>query len=74
MISVVRDLTGLIGLAEQVKFMEAQVALLLTDNETTEQLPAATSSVKVTDVGVGDLLAAWAVSAASAGATATKAR
>ena len=56
MIPVVRDLTGLIGLAEQVKFKEAQVALLLTDNETTEQLAAATGSVKVTDVGVGGLL------------------
>lgn len=55
MISVVRDLTGLIGLAEQVQFKEAQVALLLTDNETTEQLAAATGSVKVTDVGVGAL-------------------
>ena len=29
----------------------------MTDNETTEQLAAATGSVKVTDVGVGGLLA-----------------
>jgi curli biogenesis system outer membrane secretion channel CsgG len=56
MIPVLRDLTVLIGLAEQVKLKEAQVALLLTDNQTTEQLAAATGSVRVTDVGVGGLL------------------
>lgn len=56
MIPILRDLSGLIGLAEQVKIKEAQVALLLTDNQTTEQLAAATGSVKVTDVGVGGLL------------------
>jgi curli biogenesis system outer membrane secretion channel CsgG len=57
MIPVLRDIVGLVGLIEQVKFKEAQVALLLTDNETTEQLAAATGSVKVTDVGMGGLLA-----------------
>jgi curli biogenesis system outer membrane secretion channel CsgG len=56
MIPVLRDVAGLVGFAEQVKFKEAQVALLLTDNQTTEQLAAATGSVKVTDVGVGGLL------------------
>lgn len=56
MIPVLRDLSGLMGFAEQVKFKEAQVALLLTDNQTTEQLAAATGSVKVTDVGMGGLL------------------
>lgn len=41
------------GYAEQVKFKEAQVALLLTDNETTEQLAAATGSARATDLGLG---------------------
>lgn len=44
---------GLAGIAEQVKFKEAQVALLLTDNETTEQLAAATGAARTTDLGVG---------------------
>ena len=35
-IPVVRDLGALIGIVEQIKFKEAQVALLLTDNETTD--------------------------------------
>lgn len=52
-----RNIAGLAGLVDQVKMKEAQVALLLTDNETTEQLAAATGSVKVTDLGVGGLLA-----------------
>lgn len=49
-------LNKLAGYAEQVKLKEAQVALLLTDNETTEQVAAATGSVRVTDLGVGGLL------------------
>lgn len=49
-------LNKLVGLAEQVKLKEAQVTLLLTDNETTEQLAAATGSVQVTDLGMGGLL------------------
>ncbi len=44
---------GLAGAAEQVKLKEAQVALLLTDNETTEQIAAATGSARATDLGVG---------------------
>ncbi|NYG33258.1 curli production assembly/transport component CsgG [Sphaerotilus montanus] len=56
MIPVLRDLVGLVGLAEQVKLKEAQVALLLSDNETTEQVAASTGSVRVTDLGVGGLL------------------
>lgn len=56
MIPVLRDFVGLIGLVEQVKFKEAQVALLLTDNETTEQLAAATGSARATDLGVGGLV------------------
>lgn len=43
------------GAAEQVKFKEAQVVLLLTDNETTEQLAAATGAARSTDLGLGGL-------------------
>lgn len=55
MIPVLRDIGGLVGLVEQVKFKEAQVALLLTDNETTEQLSAATGAARTTDLGLGGL-------------------
>lgn len=44
------------GAAEQVKFKEAQVVLLLTDNETTEQLSSATGAARTTDLGVGGLV------------------
>jgi curli biogenesis system outer membrane secretion channel CsgG len=54
-IPVVQDLGALIGLVEQIKFKEAQVALLLTDNETTEQVSAATGSARTTDLGLGGL-------------------
>jgi hypothetical protein len=47
---------GLAGMAEQVKLKEAQVALLLTDNETTEQIAAATGAARTTDLGVGGLV------------------
>lgn len=43
------------GAAEQVKLKEAQVVLLLTDNETTEQLSAATGAARSTDLGMGGL-------------------
>ena len=43
------------GLAAQVKFKEAQVVLLLTDNETTEQLSSSTGSARTTDLGIGGL-------------------
>jgi hypothetical protein len=49
-------LRNFVGAAEQVKLKEAQVTLLLTDNETTEQVAAATGSVRVTDLGVGGLV------------------
>lgn len=49
-------LNKFVAAAEQVKLKEAQVALLLTDNETTEQLAAATGSVRVTDLGMGGLV------------------
>ncbi len=54
-IPVVRDLGALIGIVEQIKFKEAQVALLLTDNETTEQVSAATGAARTTDLGLGGL-------------------
>ncbi len=54
-IPVVRDLGALIGIVEQIKFKEAQVALLLTDNETTEQVAAATGAARTTDLGLGGL-------------------
>lgn len=46
-------LNKLVGAAEQVKMKQAQAALLLTDNETTEQVAAATGSVEVADLGMG---------------------
>lgn len=55
------------GLAEQVKVKEAQVALLLTDNETTEQVAAATGSARATDLGVGGFMAGRLGGAAGAG-------
>ncbi|WP_423453913.1 CsgG/HfaB family protein [Ottowia sp. VDI28] len=56
MIPVLRDIAGLAGIAEQVKFKEAQTALLLSDNETTEQVAAATGSVRTTDLGIGGVM------------------
>ena len=55
MIPVLRDIAGLAGLVEQVKFKEAQTALLLSDNETTEQVAAATGSARTTDLGVAGI-------------------
>jgi len=52
-IPVLRDWAGV---ASNVKFKEAQVVLLLTDNETTEQLAAATGAARATDLGVGGLV------------------
>lgn len=56
MIPMLRDIAGLAGVAEQVKFKEAQTALFLTDNETTEQVAAATGSARATDLGVGGVV------------------
>jgi hypothetical protein len=56
LLAMIPGLSALIGVAEQVKFKEAQVALLLTDNETTEQLAAATGSARAADLGVGGVL------------------
>jgi hypothetical protein len=66
-LSRIPGLDQLVGLAEQVKVKEAQVALLLTDNETTEQLAAATGSVRVTDLGMGGLVVGKLGAAAGAG-------
>jgi len=60
-------LNKLVGVADNVKLKEAQVALLLTDNETTEQVAAATGSVRVTDLGMGGLILGRAGGAAGAG-------
>jgi curli biogenesis system outer membrane secretion channel CsgG len=56
-IPVLRDIGGLVGLVEQVKLKEAQVALMLTDNETTEQVVSATGAARTTDLGLGGLMA-----------------
>lgn len=66
-IPVLRDIAGLAGLVEQVKLKEAQVALLLTDNETTEQLAAATGAARTTDLGLGGLVASKLGGAAGIG-------
>jgi len=60
-------LNRFVGVAESVKLKEAQVALLLTDNETTEQLAASTGSVRVTDLGMGGLVLGKLGGAAGAG-------
>ncbi len=60
-------LNKFVGAAEQIKLKEAQVALLLTDNETTEQVAAATGSVRVTDLGMGGLVLGKLGGAAGAG-------
>ena len=52
-IPMLRDWAGVAG---GVKFKEAQVVLLQTGNETTEQLAAATGSARATDLGVGGLV------------------
>ena len=67
MIPVLRDIAGLAGIVEQVKFKEAQTALLLSDNETTEQVAAATGAARTTDLGVGGLVLGRLFSAAVAG-------
>lgn len=67
MIPVLRDMAGLIGLAEQVKLKEAQTALLLSDNETTEQVAAATGSARTTDLGVAGIAFGRLGGAAGAG-------
>lgn len=56
LLNVIPVLRDFAGLASGVKFKEAQVVLLLTDNETTEQLAAATGSARATDLGVGGLV------------------
>jgi curli biogenesis system outer membrane secretion channel CsgG len=67
LLAMIPGLDKLVGAAEQVKLKEAQVALLLTDNETTEQLAASTGSVRVTDLGVGGLVLGKLGGAAGAG-------
>jgi curli biogenesis system outer membrane secretion channel CsgG len=52
-LAAIPGLARFAGAAEQVKMKEAQVVLLLTDNETTEQLSSATGAARTTDLGVG---------------------
>lgn len=44
------------GLAEKVKFKEAQVVLILTDTQTTEQLVSAEGSARATDLGTAGIM------------------
>ncbi len=55
-ISMIPGLRDWAGVASGVKFKEAQVVLLLVDNETTEQVAAATGSAKATDLGMGGFM------------------
>lgn len=66
-LSMIPVLNKLVGVAEQVKLKDAQVTLLLTDNETTEQIAGSTGSVRVTDLGVGGLVLGKLGGAAGAG-------
>lgn len=56
-LAMIPVLNKLAGAAEQVRIKEAQVVLLLTDNETTEQLSSATGAARTTDLGLGGLVA-----------------
>jgi hypothetical protein len=67
LMAMIPFLSQFVGVAEQVKLKDAQVALLLTDNETTEQVAASTGSVRVTDLGVGGLVLGKLGGAAGAG-------
>lgn len=67
LLGMIPVLNKFVGAAEQIKLKEAQVALLLTDNETTEQVAAATGSVRVTDLGMGGLVLGRLGGAAGAG-------
>ena len=51
----------------QAKLKQAQAALLLTDNETTEQIAAATGSVEVADMGISGAMLGKLGGAAGAG-------
>ena len=55
-LAAIPGLNKFAGAAEQVKLKEAQVVLLLTDNETTEQLSAATGAARTTDLGIGGMV------------------
>lgn len=59
------------GLAEKVKFKEAQVVLTLTDTQTTEQLVSAEGSARATDLGTAGLMIGAAGGGGAAGWTNT---
>ncbi len=67
LIAQIPVLKHFVGAAEQVKLKEAQVALMLVDTETTEQVAAATGSVRVTDLGIGGMVLGPLGGAAGAG-------
>ena len=67
LLGMIPVLRNFVGYADKIKFKEAQVSLLLTDNETTEQLAAATGSAKTTDLGLGGLTFGKAGGVAGAG-------
>jgi Curli production assembly/transport component CsgG len=54
-LQMIPGLRDFAGMASNVKFKEAQVVLLLVDNETTEQRAAATGSARATDLGLGGI-------------------
>ncbi len=56
LLQMIPGLRDFAGAAANVKFKEAQVVLLLVDNETTEQLAAATGSARATDLGLGGFM------------------
>lgn len=53
LLAQIPGLGKLAGAAQNVNFKEAQTVLFLTDNETSEQVAAATGSAQVTDIGAG---------------------
>lgn len=53
LLNLIPGLRDLSGVASHVKIKEAQVVLILVDNETTEQLAVATGSARATDLGLG---------------------
>jgi curli biogenesis system outer membrane secretion channel CsgG len=67
LLAAIPYLNKLVGAAEQVKLKQAQVTLLLTDNETTEQVAASTGSVEVADLGMGGAMLGKVGGAAGAG-------
>lgn len=66
-LAMIPFLSQFAGAAEHVRFKEAQVVLLLTDNETTEQLSSSTGAARSTDLGLGGLVGGGAGGAGGLG-------